>query len=110
MYGKENNMKEPSKEPFISVYSVYGQLEAEMICAFLESFEIEAKISQESVGVTYGLVIGPLGTADILVPESQVVRAKEALTQMEKGTLQDNNGTLEENAGNEEVDGEQKNE
>jgi hypothetical protein len=70
---------------FVPVYYVSGQLEAEMICAFLGSFGIEAVHNQESVGVTYGLAIGPLGTAEIMVPEEVAEHAKELLKQMEQG-------------------------
>ncbi len=65
-------------------------LEAESFRAFLESMGIEAFVSQESVGMTYGLTVGPLGEARIYVPDDQVDQAISALKEMEKGELNEN--------------------
>lgn len=70
---------------FEPVYTAQGQLEAESIKAFLESFEIPAIILQESVGVTYGLTIGALGEARVCVPAGQVETALDLLRRMEAG-------------------------
>jgi hypothetical protein len=87
-----------SGQKYISVYSASGLLEAEMICGFLKSYEIDAIHNQESIGVTYGLVLAPLGTAEIYVPEEFVDRAKELLRLMEQGKLE--NGLSEDENGN----------
>ena len=70
---------------FEPVYTAQGQLEAESIKAFLESFEIPAIILQESVGITYGLTIGALGEARVCVPADQVEAALDLLRRMEAG-------------------------
>lgn len=75
------------RNKLVPVYYANGQLDAEMICAFLNSYEIEAFQIQESVGITYGLTLAPLGTAMICVREEMVDRAKEVLQKMEKGEL-----------------------
>jgi len=69
----------------MAVYYASGQLEAEMICAFLKSFGIESFYAAESVGVAYGLTLPPLGIAEIYVPEEVTDRAKEILQRMEHG-------------------------
>ncbi len=77
-------------EKYVQVYTANGMLEAETIRAFLESMGIEAFVSQESVGMTYGLTVGPLGEARIYVPDDQVDQAIAALKEMEKGELNEN--------------------
>lgn len=67
------------------VYYANGLLDAETIKLFLESQGIEAMITQESAGVTYGLTIGPLGEAKVLVPQMKVEEALLLLKQMEDG-------------------------
>jgi hypothetical protein len=77
-----------SKVKYECVYEAGGKLDAEMICGFLESFGIAAIIYQESVGVTYGLTVGPLGKAKIMVPEDQYEEAMVILKDMEAGKYQ----------------------
>jgi hypothetical protein len=69
----------------IKVYSTEGQLEAEMIKAFLEAQGLQVILSQESIGRTLGLSAGRLGQVYILVPESQVEEAVGFLEAMERG-------------------------
>ncbi len=73
------------KVDYEPVYTAHGQLEAESIKAFLESFEIPAIIMQESVGVTYGLTIGSLGEARVCVPETMAETARDFLRRMLAG-------------------------
>lgn len=73
---------------YIKVYSASGVLEAKSIQGLLKSFNIESEIFQESVGITYGLTIGSLGEADILVSEDKLEEAKQILTLMENGKLE----------------------
>lgn len=69
-------------------YRVTGHILAESITALLKSFGIDAYLSQESAGITYGLTIGPLGEARIYVRADQLEDAKHLLEQMERGELQ----------------------
>jgi len=73
----------------ISVYSSAGQLEAEMIKAFLEAQDIQVVLNQESIGRTIGLSAGRLGQVKVLVPESQVDEAKKCLEDMAAGKYED---------------------
>jgi len=72
----------------IKVYSSAGQLEAEMIKAFLEAQGINVILNQESLGRTMGLSAGPLGEVQILVAESQVAEARELLIAMANGEFE----------------------
>lgn len=67
------------------VYRAHGQLDAQMIRLFLESKGFTVLTYGESVGVTYGLTVGPLGEVEILVPIAQVEEARRTLIDMEAG-------------------------
>jgi len=67
------------------VYYANGMLDAETVKLFLESQGLAVIITQESVGVTYGLTIGSLGEARVWVPKSQVPEAIKLIQQMERG-------------------------
>ena len=77
-----------SEMKFVPVYSAEGKLAADMVRLMLESFGIHAVTEQESIGATYGIVIGPLGQVDVLVPENQVADAVEILASMDRGELE----------------------
>jgi len=72
-------------EEYVVVYTANGQLEGQMIRAFLESHGIQVLAYEESVGMTYGLTITPLGQVDIRVPEAQVEEAQQILADMQAG-------------------------
>jgi hypothetical protein len=69
------------------VYTAHGQLDAEMIKALLEANGVEASIAGESIGRAYGILSGPLGDMDIMVPAHQVDCARSILDAMERGEL-----------------------
>lgn len=81
----------------LSVYWAAGQLEADLLKAFLEAQGIEVLLSQESVGKTLGLSAGTLGRVEVLVPESQVERAKSLIFEMEQGKFDDLNFDSDKN-------------
>jgi hypothetical protein len=72
----------------VNIYQVSGQLEAEMIKAFLEAQDIPVTLNQESVGRTYGLSAGVLGEVQILVPEQYASEARKVLKDMDDGKYQ----------------------
>ncbi|MCC6148470.1 MAG: DUF2007 domain-containing protein [Anaerolineaceae bacterium] len=78
-------MTQKNELNFKVVYHANGYLDAETIKLFLEAQGVEAVVYQESAGITYGLTIGPLGDARILVPETQEAEALKLLAEMEKG-------------------------
>lgn len=61
------------------VYEAEGPLQAELLRGLLEAQEISVVLSQEGIGRVYGLTVGPLAVVQILVPESQVGRARQIL-------------------------------
>jgi hypothetical protein len=69
----------------VHVFTAHGMLEAEMIVNFLGSQGIEAMASQESVGMTYGITVGPLGEVKVYVNEEFEADAHKALMDMEEG-------------------------
>lgn len=72
-------------EEYVIVYVANGQLEGQMIRAFLESHGIQVLAYEESVGMTYGLTLAPLGQVDIRVPEAQAEEALQILADMQAG-------------------------
>ncbi len=77
-----------SETTFVPVYSAEGKLAADMIRLLLESFGIPVKIEQESAGLAFGLTVGDLGEAIVLVPENQAADARQILIAMERGELE----------------------
>ncbi len=49
--------------------------EAAIVKSRLESEQIPALVQQEAIGSVFGLTVGPLGSARVLVPEPLVERA-----------------------------------
>ncbi len=73
---------------YVVVYIANGQLDAEMVRLFLQSEGIEGYITQESVGTTFGLTIGTLGQASLLVPVEKAAEARRLLEEMEHGRFE----------------------
>ncbi len=76
------------------VYTAHGQLDAEMIKAFLESNGIGVIAAGESVGTTYGITLGPLGDVDIMVTAEQADEARSLLDAMERGDFDPDRGQI----------------
>jgi hypothetical protein len=74
------------------VYLTTSPIEAESIRILLESFGINAQISQESAGTALGLTFGPLGETLILVKQADEQAAKEILKSMDDGKLEVQDG------------------
>lgn len=66
-------------ERYVVIETVSGRLEAEILCSFLRSRDIQCEISQEAAATVYGMGVGRLARADILVPTSQAEEARQAL-------------------------------
>ena len=54
----------------VRVASVNGSVEAEVLRGLLEAQGIEATLSHEAAGTSFGLSVGPLGRVDILVKQT----------------------------------------
>jgi hypothetical protein len=59
-------------EKYIPIYSANGINNAILIKNLLVSFNIPAETYQESAGISYGIVSGPLGQALVYVPANSV--------------------------------------
>jgi len=55
--------------------------EAAIIRARLDSEKIPAVVQQEAIGSVFGLTVGPLGSAKVLVPEPFVEKALDILSE-----------------------------
>jgi hypothetical protein len=75
-------------EKYTLVYLANGALEAQTIKIFLESQGLHPLIIQESAGLTYGLTVGPLGTAQIMIPNDEEETAKTLLAEMDNGDFE----------------------
>ncbi|MBI5291702.1 MAG: DUF2007 domain-containing protein [Chloroflexi bacterium] len=71
----------------VTVYTVSGQVEANIIKSMLEAAGIPVMVVQEGAGRAYGLTVGPMGKADILVPEQYAEAARKLLDEMDRGEL-----------------------
>ena len=69
----------------VTVHTAAGQIQASIIKSFLEAQGIPTLVVQESAGVVYGLTVGLMGNAEILVAEEHAVEARELLEAMERG-------------------------
>ncbi len=69
-------------DPLVVVCTVEGRLEAERIRSWLEAEGIPAMVSQEGAGQVYGLTLGLLGEADVLVPAARAAEAQALLADM----------------------------
>jgi|CXWL01.1.fsa_nt_gi type III secretory pathway lipoprotein EscJ len=76
----------------VVVYTAAGQTEANLIKSLLEAAGIPAMTSQEGAGAAYGLTVGPLGEARILVREKDAAEARELLAAMERGEPDEEEG------------------
>jgi len=91
----------------VIVYVGRGTLEAETVRLFLESNGIPAFVIQESAGVTFGLTVGPLGEARVLVSADDEANALELLRAMEEGAFilpEDETEVDDDNNGNDDPD------
>ncbi|MDX1613070.1 MAG: DUF2007 domain-containing protein [Candidatus Promineifilaceae bacterium] len=61
-----------------------GLAPAEMIAQYLRNEGIPARAWQEGAGRALGLTVGLLGTGYVMVPESQLERAKTLLDELEE--------------------------
>lgn len=78
-------MTEPGLSDLVVVYRAKGLVDGEIIRGFLEAQGIPASVSQEAAGKIYGLTIGDLGIAEVLVRAEDEQKALELLQEMESG-------------------------
>jgi len=74
-----------SYDEWITLDTVQGDLEAELIKGMLEAQEIPVLLSREGAGRAFGLTVGPMGEVEILVPKVLENDAKKILEQYKNG-------------------------
>jgi hypothetical protein len=79
----------------VEIYTAHGMLDAETIRLFLQSYEIEAVVYQESAGIVYGLTQGTLGAAHIYVHEKDSERASQLIEQILKDQANSTSNSLD---------------
>jgi hypothetical protein len=73
--------KKVNRPGLATVYTAFGQLEAQVIKTKLESAGIPALLDYESLGVVLGLTVDGLGEVRVMVPEALAQEAEELLSQ-----------------------------
>ena len=68
--------------------TVSGNFQAEIIRGMLEAQDIRVALSQEGAGSVLAVNVGPLGDVQILVPSSQLERAKKVLDDYYSGAAE----------------------
>jgi hypothetical protein len=71
------------------VYTVLGELQAEIMRGLFDAQGITVRLSQEGVSRAYGLGIGPTAEVELLVPENQFAEAEEVLKRYQAGEFKD---------------------
>lgn len=66
-----------------------GLAQAQILAGRLQSEGIPARAWQESIGQSTGLVIGPLGTGHVLVPEVYVEQALAVLADVDEDIVEE---------------------
>ena len=79
-----------SYDEWITLETVQGDLEAELIRGMLEAQEIPVLLSREGAGRAFGLTVGPMGEVEVLVPKALENDAKKILEQYKNGYFDPN--------------------
>lgn len=72
----------------VRVASVNGSVEAEVLRGLLEAQGIEATLSHEAAGTSFGLSVGPLGRVDILVKQTDEQAARDLIDEFRRGEIE----------------------
>jgi len=66
---------------WVTVHKTNGITDAEILKNMLESFGIPARVSYESAGRIYGLIVDGMGVVALLVPENRAREAQDILAE-----------------------------
>jgi hypothetical protein len=66
---------------WVTVHKTNGITDAEILKNMLESFGIPARVSYESAGRIYGLIVDGMGVTALLVPENRAREAQDILAE-----------------------------
>ncbi len=76
----------------VTVETVAGMLEAEILRGLLESAGLRVWLSHEAAGKAIGLGVGPLGEVNIVVPAEDEDQARRLIADYRSGKLADDTG------------------
>jgi hypothetical protein len=82
-----------TEEQWVLVDKVQGQLQGELLRGLLEAQGITVYLNQEGAAHAYAVAVGTLGTVEILVPTSEVAKARQIIEAYYRGDF--NNMELE---------------
>jgi hypothetical protein len=86
------------EQNWVTLTTVQGELQAELLKGLLEAQEIPVQLSQEGVARVYGFTFGPLAEVDFLVPEKWLTAAKEVIQAYEAGEFEEWGNQMDEDA------------
>jgi hypothetical protein len=75
-------------EEWALVDKVHGQLQAEILKGLLEAQGVMVWLNQEGAAHAYAVAIGTLGMVEILVPSSEVEKARQVLEAYYRGEFE----------------------
>jgi hypothetical protein len=70
-----------NKPGLTTIYTAFGQLEAQVIKTKLESAGIPALLDYESASIVFGITVDGLGEVRVMVPQALAQEAEELLSQ-----------------------------
>lgn len=76
---KNEDLKPEPETKLVVVMVAYGRMQAQIIKSKLESEGIPVALQFEAAGELYGISIDGLGAVSILVPESELEKARKLL-------------------------------
>ncbi len=76
---KNEDLKPEPETKLVVVMVAYGRMQAQIIKSKLESEGIPVALQFEAAGELYGISIDGLGAVNILVPESELEKARKLL-------------------------------
>jgi hypothetical protein len=77
------------EQNWVSVITIQGELQAEIMRGLLEAQGVPVQLSGEGVARVYGLTAGPLAEVDILVPEIKLSDAQEVIRAYNAGEFEE---------------------
>jgi hypothetical protein len=75
-------------EEWVLLEKVHGQLQAEIMKGLLEAQGVLVWLNQEGAAHGYAVTVGTLGMVEILVPSSEVEKARQVLDAYYRGEFE----------------------
>ena len=87
-----------SEHTWVTVITVQGELQADIVGGLLEAQGIPVNLSQEGVARAYGLGVGPLSEVEIMVPENYFQEAEQVIKRYQAGEFEALGDQLDDDA------------